>query len=196
MAESLRFVRAASGSFQPRGKALAWQIGYLCGTGVAPAVLIGSQELPLEVLVDRCSRYRLAERGLVEGTVSNYLDTVKLFRATTFSDVGREIEDVTVANVVDRATERCPRRSVGLNTYEATSRPPCGVADARDQEYSWAEITDLLGVTRASAWQRFGGRTRATAHRSRTERWSLRDHEVGPFLMSPVGSNSLDVTVR
>ncbi len=37
------------------------------------------------------------------------------------------------------------------------SRIPRIVADARDQEYSWAEIGDLLGVTRASAWQRYAG---------------------------------------
>jgi hypothetical protein len=42
---------------------------------------------------------------------------------------------------------------------EATSRLPRAVADARDQDYSWAEIADLLGVTRASAWQRYAGRT-------------------------------------
>ena len=41
---------------------------------------------------------------------------------------------------------------------EAESRFLRAVADARDQEYSWAEIADLLGVTRASAWQRYAGR--------------------------------------
>jgi hypothetical protein len=29
-------------------------------------------------------------------------------------------------------------------------------ADARDQDYSWAEIGDLLGLTRAAAWHRYG----------------------------------------
>jgi hypothetical protein len=42
---------------------------------------------------------------------------------------------------------------------EADKQLPSAVADARDQDYSWAEIADLLGVTRASAWQRFAGRT-------------------------------------
>ena len=42
---------------------------------------------------------------------------------------------------------------------EATKRLPRAVADARDQDLSWAEIADLLGVTRASAWQRYAGRT-------------------------------------
>ena len=37
---------------------------------------------------------------------------------------------------------------------------PRAVADARDQECSWAEIGDLLGVTRASAQQRYGPRGR------------------------------------
>jgi hypothetical protein len=42
---------------------------------------------------------------------------------------------------------------------EASARVPRAVADARDQEYSWAQVADLLGVTRASAWQRHAGHT-------------------------------------
>jgi hypothetical protein len=42
---------------------------------------------------------------------------------------------------------------------QAEHRLPRAVADARDQDYSWAQIADLLGVTRASAWQRYAGRT-------------------------------------
>jgi hypothetical protein len=38
---------------------------------------------------------------------------------------------------------------------EIGQRIPRAVADARAQEYSWAEIADLLGTTRASAWQRY-----------------------------------------
>lgn len=38
---------------------------------------------------------------------------------------------------------------------------PRAVADARDQDYSWAQIADLLGVTRASAWQRYARHTPA-----------------------------------
>jgi len=44
---------------------------------------------------------------------------------------------------------------------EAHQRLPRAVADARDQDCSWAEIADPLGVTRASAWQRYAGRTPA-----------------------------------
>ena len=36
------------------------------------------------------------------------------------------------------------------------ARLPDAVADARDQDYSWAEIGDLLGITRAAAWHRYG----------------------------------------
>jgi hypothetical protein len=32
---------------------------------------------------------------------------------------------------------------------------PKAVADTRNQGCSWAEIADLLGVTRATAWQRY-----------------------------------------
>jgi hypothetical protein len=42
---------------------------------------------------------------------------------------------------------------------EARSRVPRAVADARDQDYSWGQVAELLGVTRASAWQRYAGHT-------------------------------------
>lgn len=44
---------------------------------------------------------------------------------------------------------------------EADRRLPAVVADAREEGCSWAQIADLLGVTRASAWQRYAGVTRA-----------------------------------
>ena len=44
-------------------------------------------------------------------------------------------------------------------TAAAEQRLPRAFADARDQDYSWAEIADLLGVTRASAWQRYARHT-------------------------------------
>jgi hypothetical protein len=50
---------------------------------------------------------------------------------------------------------------------EARSRVPRAVADARYQRCSWAQVADLLGVTRASAWQHYASRaatgTRALA---------------------------------
>ncbi len=51
--------------------------------------------------------------------------------------------------------------------HQAQQQLPTAVADARDQEYSWAQIADLLGVTRASAWQRYAGKT--TTNRTPTE---------------------------
>jgi len=43
--------------------------------------------------------------------------------------------------------------------HQAEQQLPRAVADARDQDYSWAQIADLLGVTRASAWQRYASHT-------------------------------------
>ncbi len=47
---------------------------------------------------------------------------------------------------------------------EAERRLPGAVARARDQDYSWAEIGDMLGTTRAEAWQRFAHRA-SVAHK-------------------------------
>lgn len=41
---------------------------------------------------------------------------------------------------------------------EADRQLPRAVIDARDQRCSWAQIGDLLGVTRASAQQRYSAR--------------------------------------
>ena len=50
---------------------------------------------------------------------------------------------------------------------ETERRLPLAVAGARDQELSWAEIGDLLGTTRAAAWQRFAGQAQAIQHETR-----------------------------
>ncbi len=42
---------------------------------------------------------------------------------------------------------------------EVEHRLPQAVAAARDEQCSWAQIGDMLGVTRASAQQRYGART-------------------------------------
>jgi len=56
---------------------------------------------------------------------------------------------------------------------ETERRLPGVVAAARDQELSWAEIGDLLGTTRAAAWQRFA--RRAQAIQTETRRALLAD---------------------
>jgi hypothetical protein len=45
---------------------------------------------------------------------------------------------------------------------ELSARLAPAVEGARRSGCSWAEVADLLGVTRASAWQRYGGRENAT----------------------------------
>ena len=50
---------------------------------------------------------------------------------------------------------------------QTQARLPQTVTDARDQGCSWAEIADLLGVTRASAWQRFATRPAPEPNTSR-----------------------------
>jgi DNA-directed RNA polymerase specialized sigma24 family protein len=48
-------------------------------------------------------------------------------------------------------------------TAELQARLAAAVVDVRRQGASWAEIADLLGVTRASAWQRYAGAETANA---------------------------------
>ena len=58
---------------------------------------------------------------------------------------------------------------------EIELRLPQAVALARNQDYSWAEIGDLLGTTRASAWQRFAHQAESINKRTRRELLANRD---------------------
>jgi hypothetical protein len=89
--------------------------------------------------------------------------------------------DTDTAAVIDAALDAlAPGRATGRLSYagetlhmlvslqhEIAARLPDAVADARDSDHSWAEIGDLLGTTRAAAWNRYGrpdrrGTTRPT----------------------------------
>jgi len=83
--------------------------------------------------------------------------------------VGDDTEDVIEAAIERLGLLRgLPRLGEAANRLhllasliaETQRRLPTAVADARDQECSWAQIGDLLGVTRASAQQRYAGRTK------------------------------------
>lgn len=50
---------------------------------------------------------------------------------------------------------------------EAELRLQKAVVLARDQGYSWAEIGDLVGTTRAAAWQRFSKHPATTPNNKR-----------------------------
>lgn len=52
---------------------------------------------------------------------------------------------------------------------EAESRLLPAVVLARSQGCSWAQIADLLGITRAAAWQRFAEQVRASQTEARKE---------------------------
>ena len=73
-----------------------------------------------------------------------------------------------------RGFGRCHDGATGLHLLasliaEAERRLGAAVADARGQGCSWAQIADLLGVTRASAWQRFAGQAEATPPATTTD---------------------------
>jgi hypothetical protein len=77
-------------------------------------------------------------------------------------------QDEDTAATLEAAIERLARSrclwpgdaSVTLHVLasivaEASSRLPRAVADARAEGLSWADVADLLGTTRSSAWERY-----------------------------------------
>lgn len=82
----------------------------------------------------------------------------------TGTDTSQALERAIAHLAALRALEGPADASVTLHLLasllaEAHSRLPGAVAHARAEGCSWAEVADLLGVTRASAWQRYAGRT-------------------------------------
>ncbi|MGH2836400.1 MAG: hypothetical protein ACRDKD_09315 [Solirubrobacteraceae bacterium] len=75
------------------------------------------------------------------------------------ADTGRVVDAALESLRVARSFGRDdPAASLHLLTsllVEVQGRLAEFVAAARDQGCSWAEVADLLGVTRASAWQRY-----------------------------------------
>jgi hypothetical protein len=78
--------------------------------------------------------------------------------------VGEDTETVLDAAIDSLAQLRGlggPDAAAGLHLLaslaaETARRLPAAVTDARGQGCSWAQIADLLGVTRAAAQQRYG----------------------------------------
>ena len=107
--------RGDAGSWRPTGKTLLGLLGYLRGLGVAPRPVAPVVRTSLDRLLERYRRYLVDERGLVEGTIDNYLHTARLFLSGWVGDDdGRvELEGLRVADVTAFVARECPRRGVG-----------------------------------------------------------------------------------
>ncbi len=64
------------------------------------------------------------------------------------------VEFLSAARDLDTSDPAARVHLVASLIAEAQARLPRAVRQARDYGCSWAEIADLVGVTRASAWQR------------------------------------------
>jgi hypothetical protein len=60
-------------------KALSPLLGYLRGLGVTPLPVVPEPEGPVEVLLERYSRYLVGERGLGAPTARGYVDLIRPF---------------------------------------------------------------------------------------------------------------------
>ncbi len=76
--------------------------------------------------------------------------------ADSFAALGSALEQLASARNLDATDAASAVHLLASLAAEVEARFPRLIADARDGGCSWAEIADLLGVTRASAWQRWG----------------------------------------
>jgi len=70
--------------------------------------------------------------------------------------LGSALEQLAAARNLDATDAPTAVHLLASLSAEVEARFPRLIADARHSGCSWAEIADLLGVTRASAWQRWG----------------------------------------
>ena len=129
--------RGDAGSWRPTGKTLLGLLGYLRGLGVAPRPGAPVVRTSLDGLLERYRRYLVEERGLVEGTIDNYLHTARLFLSGWVGDDdGRvELEGLRVADVTAFVARRSTaNRSTGSTRVPARElRPPRRRAPSADQ---------------------------------------------------------------
>jgi hypothetical protein len=81
------------------------------------------------------------------------------YLAPRADEASRRAIDLAVSSLLEvRRLHRSDPTLHGLASLaaELEGRMAPAVADARHYGCSWAEVADLLGVTRASAWQRYG----------------------------------------
>lgn len=103
--------RALGHRFPRSAKGMVPLVSYLRGVGVVPsaaaAVLTVSEEL-----LEQFRRFLLSERGLGEGTVVGYVHAAGLFLQAAGYDGGRDLRDLTPADVNEFLLGECNRRSV------------------------------------------------------------------------------------
>lgn len=73
------------------------------------------------------------------------------------------IDALAAARNLDGADAATALHLLASLAAETDARFPEAIAKARHDGCSWAGIADLLGVTRASAWQRWGSQERPAA---------------------------------
>jgi hypothetical protein len=72
-------------------------------------------------------------------------------------------DQLAKARNLDATDAACGVHLIASLSAETEARLRQLVAAARDEGCSWAGIADLLGVTRASAWQRWGRQDHQTS---------------------------------
>jgi hypothetical protein len=90
----------------------------------------------------------------------------------THAALDAAIDSLAAARGLDTGDPATAVHLLASLSAEASTRSAQAISDARRYGCSWAEIADLLGVTRASAWQRWAEHdpTPAEAQRQRSAR--------------------------
>jgi integrase/recombinase XerD len=88
-------------------------MGYLRGRGVVPAPVVVVVALtPVDVLLGEYRDYLLGERGLVAGTVGNYLDVAGLFLGALPEHLAADLGRLSGEQVIEFVLRECRVRSV------------------------------------------------------------------------------------
>jgi integrase/recombinase XerD len=107
--------RAAGYRTYPSSQALVPLVGYLRGLGVVPPAPLVVAVGPVEVLLERYRCYLTSERGLVHGTIRNYVELVRPFLTgrVTPDGLDLDLEGLRRVDVMAFVLARCPSQSQG-----------------------------------------------------------------------------------
>jgi integrase/recombinase XerD len=104
--------RAAGHRDYVSARAVAPLLAYLRGLGLVPSASPVQPSTRAGVLGERFRGYLIDERGLAKGTVTGYVDAVKLFLAGLDED-GLDLGELTAGRVTAFVVARCPGQSRG-----------------------------------------------------------------------------------
>jgi site-specific recombinase XerD len=211
--ESLSVLRVQGGVWGERPRSVPWLVDYLTAMGAIPTAEPALPWWRGEELVERFRTYLLEERGVTEDTVEIYVRAAVL--PFLEEHRGRDLDELTVADVTRFVTNRCRTLSYGWASHcvsglrsffgfalvEGLTEQPLASAVPSVARWSDAALPRFLSHGQVTAMLKTCDRRRAIGRRNYAilvllVRLGLRSAEVAGLRLDDIDWRAGEVVVR